>query len=58
MQVVRVGHMRVHMLQRRMLVGMTVRPRWHDLMGMQVVAIVMRMGMLMLQSLMVMRVAV
>ena len=55
---VQVRHMRVLVCQRRVLVPMAVSPLRHGVMRVVVMAIVMGMGVLMLQGLMGMRVVV
>ena len=57
-QMVRIRYMGMGVLERRMVVGVTVGPCWHHVVGVQVVAVVMRMGVFVFQCFMVMRVAV
>jgi len=56
--VVRVGHMRVDMMQRLVAMAVTVRTLWHRLMFVVVMPIVMPMRMFVLQRLVLMFVAV
>ena len=58
MQVVRIRHVWMGMPGGRMAVPVTVLGGWHDVMGVQVMAIFMGMGMLVLQRVMVMGMAV
>ena len=58
MQVMRIGHVGMRVPQRRVLVGVAVWPRRHHVMGMQVVAVVVRMGVFVFEGLVVMGMAV
>ena len=57
MQVMHVWHMRVCMLLGQVLMRMAVLPSRHRVVGVQMMPIVMRMGMLVRQRLVIMRVA-
>ena len=54
-QMVRIGHMRVRMVQGFMPMPMAVLPHRHVFMPMQVVPIVMRMGMFVFKHRMIVR---
>ena len=50
----RIGYMRMYMPHRLMAVQVTMLSCWHDHMGVQMVPIIMRMGVLVFKGLVVM----
>ena len=58
MQMMRIRHMRMRMLHGLVPMRVAVRARGHGLVGMQMMAVVMRMGMFVVKLFMLMRVAV